>query len=116
MIKGFLDVFSLEEIEYQVAHRGLFQRAPIPEVDDPEEYPSLWRAVLDRSLLDYIKGPDQVGQKVFSEVSAWLKVPIEQDDPRDFEEVCDLSHLDHNIVRGIFTQCRYEKLSKNDKE
>lgn len=96
--------FSLEEIEYIVAHKGLFQRAPIEEYDEPQEYPSLWRAALDRALLDYIKGPDEVGKANFAEVSVWLK---DEDGENDFESVCNLAMIPFDTVREIFQEFKY---------
>jgi hypothetical protein len=96
--------FLLEEIEYIVAHKGLFQRAPIEEHDEHQEYPYIWRATLDRALLDYIKGPHEVGKKIFSEVSIWLQ---DEEDTGDFEEVCALAMVPSDTVLEIFTEFRY---------
>jgi len=103
--------FSHKEIEYIVAHKGLFQRAPIPEAAESDEFPRLFRAVLDRSLLDYIKGPNEVG-KDFYEVSAWLyDKPIEDEygdmvQTGDFAEVCNLAAMQEDTVAAIFRRFR----------
>lgn len=69
--------------------------------------PPLFRAVLDRGLLDYIKGPDSVGQEVFAEVSAWL---YNKDGNNDFKTICDCALIEESKVRAVYQQCRYEEL------
>jgi len=98
---------NLSEIEYIVAHNGLFRNAPIPEAYEALDEPPLFRAVLDRGLLDYIKGPDVIEE--FHEVSAWL---YNKDGSGDFKTVCDLAILEESKVRHVFQQCRYEELSE----
>lgn len=98
--------FSLKEVEYIVAHRGLFQRAPIEEYAEVIDHPVLWRAVLDKALLDYIKGPREVG-KEFARVSAWL---YDKDDSGDFGTVCSYAMLEEDTVHSVFRMCRYERL------
>lgn len=100
-----LDMVPMSTISYVVAHKGLFQRAPVPEIDEAEDLPDLWRAVLDRALLDYIRGPGEVGQKAFTEVSVWLH---DKDETQDFGTVCAFAILDEDTVFHVFKQCRYQ--------
>lgn len=97
---------SAAELSYIVAHKGLFQRAPLAEHLQCMDEPGLWRAALDRALLDYIKGPEDVGQKEFSEVSAWL---YDVSNRGDFSEVCNLACMDEVTVFGIFQRFRYKE-------
>lgn len=96
--------FTLKEVEYIVAHKGLFQRAPIHENDDHQVETAMWRATLDRALLDYIKGPQEVGKKIFAEVSLWLK---DEEDTGDFEEVCNLATVPSDSAMKLFHRFRY---------
>jgi len=109
--------FSLGEIEYIVAHRGLFQRAPIPDYGSALDEPYLWRAVLDRALLDYIKGPKEVGRD-FARVSTWLNykdLDEEGDATGDFGAVCAYAIVDEDTVRTMFNKCRYEEIQGDGK-
>lgn len=109
-----LDEIPLSTVEYIVAHKGLFQRAPLPDIEKPMEYPELWRAVLDRALLDYIKGPLEVGKRNFADVSAWLyDVPVTCSSGSvkptgDFGTVCTYAIMDEETVAHVFYQCRYQ--------
>jgi len=112
---NILDTVPLSTVEYIVAHKGIFQRAPLPDIDKPLDHPDLWRAVLDRALLDYIKGPQETGLKAFVEVSAWL---YDKEDTKDFGTVCAFSVLDPDTVQAVFEQCRYQgpKVKKENKK
>lgn len=102
-----MDSFDSDELTYVIAHKGLFQRAPMVETDVPLDQPQLWRAVLDRALLDYRKGPHDVGEVIFSEVSVWM---YDKENTGDFETICAYAGVDEKTVFQVFVQCRYERL------
>ena len=89
----------LEGLVYTIAARGLFFRLPITPTDHElfvAERINLWRTVLDRALIDLLKGPnktDYLTSKEYNETVSWFDF-----DNEDFHEVCRMSLLNPNLV------------------
>jgi hypothetical protein len=90
----------MASLEYLVATRGLFQSKIPYGAYEPFEEVKMWRAVLDRALLDLLKGYE-VGVDNYEEVLNWYS-PIDGEFPEDFIEVCGLAGLEPDFVYAIF--------------
>lgn len=79
---------TLKEIRRAIAGEGLFRRLPV-EKPDPDNIIRVFRAVIDRAILDLISSDKDA--KI--EAQEWLDV-----DSEDFIQVCELADLDTLFV------------------
>lgn len=93
----------MASLTHLVATRGLFQsKVPYGNYEPMEEV-RLWRAVLDRALLDLLKGYE-VGVENYESALHWYS----KDETGDFDEtfyvVCHMAGLEPDFVSTIFSR------------
>lgn len=88
-----------KKVKYLVARRGLFQNLPISNVTEDTSEIILWRAVIDRGVVDVLA--DQCS----TATSEWFSVENEE-----FTLVCELASLEPKSVKNTVSSIRQEKI------